>query len=245
MFVFNATNMHTGVNFRFSKEYAGDYRLGLIPKPDHRVSYAVTASSAFPPFLSPVILKTEPGMFQFFKGADLWGNPDYSTQIYLTDGGVYDNMGLEPIWKRYRTVLVSDAGAPLLDQPQQCRFWHKQALRSLDISTQQSRALRKRILIYDYIQGKDTDAVPRNGTYWSIRSDITHFKLPDALPCDVNKTNALSVMRTRLNAFNDREQCELINWGYAVCDAAMRKHVLLNPPEIKPRLPYDKYPLST
>jgi NTE family protein len=33
-------------------------------------------------------------------------------------------------------------------------------------------------------------------------------------------------MRTRLNPFSEREQGELINWGYAVCDAAIRRHVL-------------------
>ena len=32
-------------------------------------------------------------------------------------------------------------------------------------------------------------------------------------------------MRTRLNKFNEREQCELINWGYAICDAAIRRYV--------------------
>jgi NTE family protein len=34
-------------------------------------------------------------------------------KLWLTDGGVYDNLGLETAWKRYRTLLVSDAGAPL------------------------------------------------------------------------------------------------------------------------------------
>lgn len=32
-------------------------------------------------------------------------------EIGLTDGGVYDNLGLEPVWERAQTVLVSDGGA--------------------------------------------------------------------------------------------------------------------------------------
>ena len=29
-----------------------------------------------------------------------------------TDGGVYDNMGTEAVWKRCRTILISNAGKP-------------------------------------------------------------------------------------------------------------------------------------
>jgi len=47
------TNFMTGVDFRFSKPYAGDYRIGQIPGPTLSVALAVTASNAFPPFLSP------------------------------------------------------------------------------------------------------------------------------------------------------------------------------------------------
>jgi hypothetical protein len=28
-------------------------------------------------------------------------------------GGVYDNLGLETAWKRYSTILISDAGGKL------------------------------------------------------------------------------------------------------------------------------------
>jgi NTE family protein len=48
-FVFNTTNLATGVSFRISKPYAADYRIGMIEKPLFRVALAVTASSAFPP----------------------------------------------------------------------------------------------------------------------------------------------------------------------------------------------------
>jgi NTE family protein len=110
-FVFNASNLQTGRDFRFSKPYMGDYRIGLIQKPTIAVAKAATASSAFPPFLSPVILD-HPGVFEPVAGADLNGNPEYTDKIYLADGGVYDNLGLETVWNRCQTVLVSDAGAP-------------------------------------------------------------------------------------------------------------------------------------
>ncbi len=49
-----------------------------------------------------------------FKGGRAPGvSADARKQILqdlrVTDGGVYDNMGLEPVWKGHRVVLVSDA----------------------------------------------------------------------------------------------------------------------------------------
>src|SRR2546422_4279855 len=111
-FIFNATNFTTGVDFRFSKPYAGDYRIGQVPAPAFSVALAVTASSAFPPFLSPVIRDVDPNLFKKVSGADLYDNVDYRKRLFLTDGGVYDNLGLETLDKRCRTLLVSDAVAP-------------------------------------------------------------------------------------------------------------------------------------
>ncbi|MCC7341205.1 MAG: hypothetical protein IT170_08970, partial [Bryobacterales bacterium] len=65
----------------------------------------------------------------------------------------------------------------------------------------------------------------RKGAYWGIRSNIADFRLPDALPCPFDKSTAIAKTATRLKALEAPAQQRLINWGYAVCDAAMRKHV--------------------
>lgn len=217
-FVINATNFATGVSFRFSKPYAGDYRIGLIRKPGFRVSTAVTASSAFPPVLSPVVLKPNPDSFEKTEGADLYDHIGFRKELVLTDGGVYDNLGLETVWNRYDTVLVSDAGAPFRFDETPDTGWTKQAMRAMDIATSQSRGLRKRALIADYRSGA------RKGAYWGIMTEIDGYGLTDALSCPPERTAELASIRTRLNSFNEREQCELINWGYAICDAAMRRY---------------------
>jgi len=49
--------------------------------------------------------------------------------------------------------------------------------------------------------------------------------LPDALSCPFPKTLALAQVSTRLAAMEPTLQERLINWGYAVCDAAMRRWV--------------------
>jgi NTE family protein len=217
-FVFNATNLQTGRSFRFSKPYMGDYRIGLIRNPTLPLARVVTASSAFPPFLSPVILD-HPGHFEAVEGADLNGRAEFTDRIYLSDGGVYDNLGLETVWNRCQTVLVSDAGAPFGVGDVVETDWVKQTLRALDVATDQARALRKRALIDDFQRSV------RAGTYWGIDTRIAKYQLPDAMPCTDQNVQPLAQLRTRLNPFNDQEQEQLINWGYALCDAALRKHV--------------------
>lgn len=237
-FVFNATNFATGVSFRFSKPYAGDYRIGLIEKPTIRVSFAVTASSAFPPVLSPAVLELDPNSFKKVEGADLYDQVSYRKRLVLTDGGVYDNLGLETVWNRYDTVLVSDAGAPFDSDSGFDPRVDRQVMRALDITTNQARALRKRALVADF------EAKACMGAYWGIMTEISRYQLADALPVPDEKTQELASIRTRLNRFSESEQCQLINWGYAVCDAAMRRHVLDSPPVVPSAWPYPDYALD-
>jgi NTE family protein len=62
------------------------------------------------------------------------------------------------------------------------------------------------------------------GTYWGIRTDIADYSVP-ALPCPVERTLALAEVPTRLSGLDDLTQERLINWGYAVSDAALRAWV--------------------
>jgi NTE family protein len=217
VFTFNSTNMMTGRSFRLSKKYMGDYRLGLVRNPTLPLARAVAASSAFPPFFSPVIID-EPGTFEAVDGADLNGDPHYTSKLYLADGGMYDNLGLETVWNRCKTVLVSDAGAPFSVGPTVEQDWLRQTMRALDVATDQSRALRKRALIADFKAGA------RAGAYWGIDAHITRYGLPPALRVNDALTAPLARIRTRLNAFDDREQGLLINWGYVLTDTAIRSH---------------------
>lgn len=236
-FVINATNFQTGKSFRFSKPLAGDYLLGLIENPTFTLSLAVAASSAFPPFLSPLELELPPGSFAPVVGATLHERPEFTRKLQLTDGGVYDNLGLETVWNRYQTIFVSDGGAPFEPEPKLSSAWHTQAQRAFAIATDQARSLRKRALIADYVSGA------RHGAYWGIDTRIADYQLSDALPVDSNKAHALARLRTRLNSFHEREQCELINLGYALTDAALRRHHPLSAPP-PPNWPYPAYRLG-
>lgn len=223
-FVFNATNLQSGALWRFSKSYLWDYRVGEVKSPTLKLAVAVAASSAFPPFLSPVVLDVDNGAYEPDSGDEpgTSGNlqhPPFTTRVVLADGGVYDNLGLETAWKRYTTVLVSDGGGHMSDQPRPKRNWPMQAYRVLGVIDNQVRSLRKRQLIDGYHAGL------REGTYWGIRSDIGDYGLPSSLPCPVEATKKLAGVSTRLAALDPQAQERLINWGYAIADTAVRKWV--------------------
>ena len=217
-FVINATNVQSGVLWRFSKPFMGDYRVGLVNAPAIPLAQAVAASSAFPPLLSPLELRLDPSQFTAGSGYDLQRAP-FTSKVVLSDGGVYDNLGLETVWKRYDTVLVSDGGGKMPPQEEPKTDWARHAYRILDIVDNQVRSLRKRLLIDSYKSGA------RKGAYWGIRTNVGDYGLPDTLPCPFDRTTELAETPTRLKRMDDALQERLINWGYAVCDAALRAHV--------------------
>jgi NTE family protein len=228
-FLFYATSLQTGSSVRIERKRLADYRIGEIRKPDLPVARVVAASSAFPPVLSPVQLDFDPTAWQELPGAHLFGQDAFKRRLLLTDGGVYDNMGLEAIWDRCSTVLVSDAGAPLDAEVEPPTDWTRQAIRVLDIVSEQTRALRRRALMQDFQQthedGREEPRPPkRKGTYWGLKTRIGAYGV-NALTSDNETTFALQAIRTRLNEFTPTEQGRLINWGYALADAAMRKWV--------------------
>jgi NTE family protein len=217
-FVINATSVQSGALWRFSKPYMADYRVGRVPNPRISLAVAVGASSAFPPVLSPATLELPRGLVQPMPGVDLHEEP-YTTEVILTDGGVYDNLGIETVWKNQRTVLVSDAGGKMQAEPEPEHDWARHAARVLDMVDNQVRSLRKRQVIDAYERGE------RQGAYWGIRTNIADYGLPTSLPCPFDRTTELANTPTRLKRMDDALQERLINWGYAVCDAAMRRHV--------------------
>lgn len=259
-FLFYGTNLQTGASVRMMQNMLYDWKIGAIEMDTWELATVVGISSAFPPFLSPVILKLDPGKWIKGKYAICFDDLKYKEKLYLTDGGVYDNMGMESLWKKFENelandnhkfkallrddidrVLISDAGAPLAYQHKPGKNWYSLTKRALDIVTDQARAVRKRWLI---------DKFKRNelsGTYWGITTNIDNYRplKPDALVRDNELTRGLRETKTRLTSFPDADKGKLINWGYALADAGMRKHVediLVKLPD--PQWPFPEYSLK-
>jgi NTE family protein len=234
-FVLNATNVQTGALFRFSKPYLGDYRIGRVFEPRLALATAVAASSAFPPVLSPLTVRFPAGAFKPDPTAPL-GKPPFTTTVVLTDGGVYDNLGLETVWKRYTGVLVSDGGGKLQPEGDPAANAVQHSIRVNGIIDNQVRSLRKRQVIAAFCS--KVPELRRDGTYWGIRTDIAKYGLGvGPLSAPKEKTLKLAETPTRLAEMPGDLQEKLINWGYAVCDAAMRRHVLTDAPR-PGRFPY-------
>jgi NTE family protein len=231
-FTLYATSLQTGASVRFSRPYMAEYHLGQILDPEVPLAVAVAASSAFPPLFCPLELATDPARWVADETADLSGSAALRSRMMLGDGGIYDNLGLERVWDRHDVVLVSDAGAPFAVKERSLALRFSQVARTrrvLDIAVEQTRALRRRRVV------GDLEAGTRRGAYWGISTVIAGYELQAhgraaPLLCDSDGTRALAQVRTRLNAFGAAEQAALINWGYALCDAALRRYVLSEEP---------------
>jgi NTE family protein len=86
--VINATELRTGSAFRFGTMESGSWRWGKLHRNSVSVAHAVAASAAYPLFL-PAIDET----LTFEKDGAL-----KNSRVILTDGGIYDNLGLGCLW---------------------------------------------------------------------------------------------------------------------------------------------------
>jgi NTE family protein len=216
-FVINATNVQTGSLWRFSRPFMGDWQVGLIRNPAVSLAKAVAASSAFPPVLSPAHLDVDPGAFDpTTKGA--YFTTPFNDEVVLSDGGVYDNLGLETAYKRLTTLLVSDGGQRMGAEPEPKGDWVQHSVRIMGVIDNQVRALRKRQLVQAFIDKAKT------GAYWGIGTRFAEYNVTDPLGVGAIDTSPLAGVKTRLKAMEPSVQERLINWGYAICDAALRAY---------------------
>ena len=234
-FVFNATHLETGRNWIFSKSVMRTYRLGIIDRPNTRLSQVMAASSALPPVFSPVVLNLNPNAFRRSELADLFDRVDLKKRVSLSDGGIYDNLGVHSI-RDCGTVLVSDASAPL-DPPGRwsvLRGLANRSKRPIDIAMEQTKALRRHAIVTRLASGK------QSGALWTIGTPITKYPLQSTFVVDDLWRSRLQSTRTRLNSFSDEEKGRIINWGYLQCDLSVRSYFLTQatPPQ---RLPFPQF----
>lgn len=83
--VIGACELRTGTAFRFGNSKSGGWRHGQIVSEGIDVAFAVAASAAF-----PILLPTLDRTFLFDKKGQ-----QQKHRVVLTDGGVYDNLGLQ------------------------------------------------------------------------------------------------------------------------------------------------------
>lgn len=205
-----ATEVGYGVGWTFAdarshgpRGLIGDHRLGYAaPPPGVRVVDAVVASCAHPPFLPPLEIDgrrlglvggvEDPYEDESVKAAII-------RRVQLADGGVHDNLALEPVWSDHQVVLVSDGGAVFRGQPAGSlvgRLW-----RLLSIASSEGHTTRLRWLRSAFAAGL------LDGATWSL-----------------GNVGPVSRVRTDLDAFTLAEQQVLEHHGYVMADTSLRTH---------------------
>ena len=144
----NATELRTGSAFRFGSKGSECWRFGTILPNDTLVADAVAASAAYPVFLPALDRK-----YRFTKN----GSTKEPTRVLLTDGGVFENLGVSPM-EPGRTPTIStnvfnpdyiiccDAGAGLFDDNSYPIYWPSRMCKSfLTVFRKVQDATRKRL----------------------------------------------------------------------------------------------------
>lgn len=213
-FIYCSTDMTNGVDWVFEKKRVGSFAAGYVmPAPRWPLARAVAASSCFPPVFDPLPVEV-PSDSQVTDGLGRAMKPWEG--MSLSDGGLYDNMGLQPA-ENISTVLVSDGGLPFIASTHKDLFARWKAY--LEISDKQAGAIRRRMLI------ERLDKKEKHGTYWGIGSAVSRYQA-DAKPGYSKElaTSVISRVRTDMDVFSDAEIAVLENHGYLLADIALHVH---------------------
>ena len=204
----NATNLATGNMFFFvagggGKTELGEHELGQANADNFKISYAVAASSAFPPVFPPLQLKHD----QFPS--------DQVDYVTLTDGGVYDNLGVNPLLRLKRNKLqyaiISDGGKPFVTDPDPTESGSIVLKESIGILMEQVRGLQLQRLKLSH--GAEGGPKP---LWFSIDSTEGEKKPGDA--------SFASLIGTNLKALSDDEMKVLGRHAGALCHARILKY---------------------
>jgi len=198
----NGTTAETGRRFRFKGTTLGDYEIGYAEAKNYPLAAAMGVSAAFPGGIGP--LRLDVLNYQWHK-RELWDStqsPDIVKLgfdvLHLYDGGVYDNLGIEPLFDMGEQALkknsgmpsidfivVSDAGASLSRSAIPGPLSIGRLKRVADIAFDQARALRIRSYV-NYLQS-NTHA----GLYVQIGSDPMSRIAQYSQHCDIGKNQKM------------------------------------------------------
>jgi NTE family protein len=163
----NTTCLHTGKNWRFARREMGDWKFGLHHEPPYRLAEAAAASAAVPYAIGALTLDLpKDGWFDAdrrnHKASTRRERPT-KERVRLWDGGAYENLGLEALYKpglalRHCDFLIcSDASAELPPDSRPSLLGllggRLASPRLFDITSDQIRALRSRMFFRDVLDG--------------------------------------------------------------------------------------------
>jgi NTE family protein len=205
---FNATNLATGNLFFFVAggglpEEMGEHELGTAVVPGFKISHAVAASSAFPPVFPP--LRINP---------DIYPPAQTVEYVTLTDGGVYDNMGVNPLLRPRNDIdyaIISDGGKPFETDLSPTESGLAVLKESIGVLMEQVRGLE-----FDRLKHRDKAKVGPKPLWFSIDSVIGESQPGDAA--------FASSIRTNLKKLSDPEIDVLKRHGGALVEKRIKDY---------------------
>ena len=227
--IINATCYETGKNWRFMKKRMGDYVMGYVGSPQLPIKLAVAASSAVPGLVGSLKLRTK--RFEWFAFDDAHKprqhTPRFPT-VTLWDGGVYDNLGVEALFKPtgafrdgFDFLIVSDASARHGTDTRKLRA----PLRLLNIATDQVRGIRARAVVSHLQENPGAGVYLRIGnTEERIYRKANRPALVEHIRDDslrVRDVQEAASFGTTLRKCTRREYDLLLAHGHQVADATL------------------------
>lgn len=253
--ILNAASLLSIRAWRFTRAGLGDSRIGHAKwgRKPLSIGEAAGASAAFPPVFPPPRIRVSDYTF----GKPIYGEEPLPLRKYipLSDGGVYDNLGVEAVQKATQLpgegqpmpaaefLVVSDAGYPA-----QYRFRNSglpgltEALllyRVDDIAREQVCAQRRRDLVTRFSDPNSS----LKGILVTLSSSLErlppkaldeysrHVPLGFQIPKQVR--DRIRGIRTHLDRFNEIECEALMYHAYSLTDAVLWTHRLTCPPNYR------------
>jgi len=214
--IVNATLLNNGHNWQFTDEGMGEnkymtdmsiennnpYEFKYYPpikeldenkymKKDIAISSAVASSSAVPILFDPICLKK-----------DEYGYPD---TLKLSDGGLYDNLGLSSLLADECTHIIVSDGSKQLETDKDPSIFR------LDVSSRTTDVLMHRTRDGEYKMAKN---LQERGIIEGLA--IVHLN-GESSTIDYNLQKKLASIRTDLDSFHELEAEGLMYAGYAIC----------------------------
>ncbi len=221
-FVFCATDLtyRCGWTVNTGRQLIGNDTSGYFRPVDQNwtIARAVAASSCFPGVFPPMRVDVRDTVVSG-RSVKRTSSEEKPETIDVTDGGVFDNLGLEPVWQDHAVILVSDATPSFGTSPDLGPIWP--GIRPIVALLEQATVVRKRWLIANFLKGELA------GAYWGIASLPSRYEAegdPLVYPNELI-AKVISQVRIELDAFSEAEQAVLENHGYLMCDLAIQKHL--------------------
>lgn len=229
--IINATCYETGKNWRFSQGRMGDYVTQYVTEPDLPIADAMAASAAVPGLIGPLVIRTGTYHWHGYEGGQLVPTTTPASTYDLWDGGVYDNLGVEPLFKPgggFRDgvdlLVVSDASAPVnLSRRTLGRSVRpaRRVLRLVDIASDQVRSLRARAVVAHFARTEGTGVYLRMGNTVSQIYSAVGRDAPAGDHLNADDVFLARAFPTTLRRLTQSEFTRISRHGFEVADATL------------------------